>query len=278
MEEGVWAAVVGGGLRPIDGAHRVREGANITGSSFELQTLDLPALLETLLRTGLRTYAESSGGLDSAREEFVDFLVGQVTGASGDDMDLDSEIWLSVQELADADQQAWHDAVVRVLSSILVAMGDLAAIADPSGALRAAAGDRGDAAPAGEAGLGSGGVDNPPGRRRRVALSDARVDELVREAVGSLPPELAERFRNVAIIIEPKAPGRSLFGLYEGVPATAYARSSYRYPDRITIFKDEICERSKTQAQAEQQVRRTVLHEIGHYFGIDDTRLRELGW
>jgi predicted Zn-dependent protease with MMP-like domain len=49
-------------------------------------------------------------------------------------------------------------------------------------------------------------------------------------------------------------------------------------PDRITIFKETICKVCETAQQVERQVRRTVIHEVGHHFGISDTRLRELGW
>jgi predicted Zn-dependent protease with MMP-like domain len=49
-------------------------------------------------------------------------------------------------------------------------------------------------------------------------------------------------------------------------------------PDRITIYRQAICAICRSEREVAEQVRRTVIHEIGHYFGIDDKRLRELGW
>ena len=75
----------------------------------------------------------------------------------------------------------------------------------------------------------------------------------------------------------PGPPG--LLGLYEGVPLTS--RGSFyagALPDRITIYQQAICAICDTEEQVADQVRRTVIHEVGHHFGITDARLRELGW
>jgi predicted Zn-dependent protease with MMP-like domain len=70
-----------------------------------------------------------------------------------------------------------------------------------------------------------------------------------------------------------------LLGLYRGIPLTkrgpGYAGV---LPDVITIYYRAICGICDTEEQVAEQVRRTVIHEVGHYFGIDDARLRELGW
>jgi predicted Zn-dependent protease with MMP-like domain len=67
--------------------------------------------------------------------------------------------------------------------------------------------------------------------------------------------------------------------LYEGVPLTERtSHYSTVLPDRITIFRYAICAICNTEDEVIEQVRRTVIHEIGHHFGIDDGRLHELGW
>jgi predicted Zn-dependent protease with MMP-like domain len=112
-----------------------------------------------------------------------------------------------------------------------------------------------------------------------VEVSAERFEELVSRALDSLPPAFASRIDNVAVVVEDGTPVSPLLGLYEGIPLTkrtiAYAGVA---PDRITIFRLPILARSATEADVAEQVRRTVLHEVGHYFGIDDRRLRELGW
>ncbi len=71
----------------------------------------------------------------------------------------------------------------------------------------------------------------------------------------------------------------TLFGLYEGVPLTRRG-SDYHLvpPDRITIFRGPLSQRARDEADLARQIRVTVIHEVAHHFGIDDDRLRELGW
>jgi predicted Zn-dependent protease with MMP-like domain len=70
-----------------------------------------------------------------------------------------------------------------------------------------------------------------------------------------------------------------LLGLYEGVPLTQRANHySAAAPDRITIYMATICARCATGQEVVDLVRRVVIHEVGHHFGIDDERLTELGW
>ena len=99
------------------------------------------------------------------------------------------------------------------------------------------------------------------------------------EAVESLPPELRGYMSNVAIVIEDEPPlGRRLLGLYEGYPLTRRG-SSYAAvpPDKITIYRRPL-ERlyGGDPEELRTQIRRVVLHEIAHHFGISDERLREL--
>jgi predicted Zn-dependent protease with MMP-like domain len=112
------------------------------------------------------------------------------------------------------------------------------------------------------------------------AVSPQRFDELVEEALGGLPPGLAKEMENVAVVVEDSSGGRPLFGLYEGIPLTRRGPLSYSgvLPDRITIYRDTISAYSNNEAQLVAQVRKTVVHEVAHHFGISDARLKELGW
>lgn len=110
-------------------------------------------------------------------------------------------------------------------------------------------------------------------------MARERFEELVADALDSLPDELGGAMDNVAVVVEGAADGRALFGLYQGIPLTN--RLDYgglAVPDRITIYQDTVCEHCSSEEQVVAMVRRTVVHEVGHHFGIDDRRLHELGW
>jgi predicted Zn-dependent protease with MMP-like domain len=111
-------------------------------------------------------------------------------------------------------------------------------------------------------------------------VSNERFEELAAEAVASLPESLSSRMDNVAIIVEDEAKGRNLFGLYEGIPLTRRGFLSYNavMPDRITLYQTTICQVCASEDDVRAQVRKTVIHEIAHHFGISDPRLEELGW
>jgi len=107
--------------------------------------------------------------------------------------------------------------------------------------------------------------------------------------VASLPPDLLRRVENVTVVVRRRpAPrdlraagvpaGDTLLGLYTGVPLT-HRGSNYHLvtPDHIAIFQEPIEDLCRTDEEVRDQVRKTVLHELGHYFGIDDHRLHELG-
>jgi predicted Zn-dependent protease with MMP-like domain len=111
-------------------------------------------------------------------------------------------------------------------------------------------------------------------------ISHERFEELASSAVASLPAELLKEIENLVIIVDDQADGRSLFGLYEGVPLTKRSPISYNavMPDRITLFQSTICRYCSSEDEVEAQIRKTVIHEIAHHFGISDPRLEELGW
>ena len=121
-------------------------------------------------------------------------------------------------------------------------------------------------------------------------ISRRRFEELVGEALDSIPPALWDAIDNVVVTVEEwpsrrqmetvgLAPGHLLLGLYEGIPLTG--RTSHYMltpPDKITIFRGpilQVCPLNEDDIR--NQVRRTVLHEIAHHFGISDQRLLDLG-
>ncbi len=118
--------------------------------------------------------------------------------------------------------------------------------------------------------------------------SDAFAD-LVGEVIDSLPEQFAEALDNVEIVVEDwpdfwtrqQARVRSRYGLlgfYHGVPLTERT-TNYNLvaPDRISIYQKPIEAQCETGKQLRELVRRVVLHEIAHYFGISDERLHQLG-
>jgi predicted Zn-dependent protease with MMP-like domain len=113
-----------------------------------------------------------------------------------------------------------------------------------------------------------------------VAMAEDRFEELVVEAMDGLPPDLAARMDNVALMIEARHRNPNLLGLYQGIPLTnrSHYGNGLEVPDRITIFREPILARCRDDADVRHQVRVTVVHEIAHHFGIDDDRLHELGW
>jgi predicted Zn-dependent protease with MMP-like domain len=112
-----------------------------------------------------------------------------------------------------------------------------------------------------------------------IRVEPERFEEMVGDALDSLPDALGRLMRNVAVTVEhaPGPPG--LLGLYQGVPLTSRT-TGYAgvLPDRITIYRRSICAICSTEAEVVEQVRRTVIHEVAHHFGISDKRLEELGW
>lgn len=114
-----------------------------------------------------------------------------------------------------------------------------------------------------------------------LRISRETFEELVSEALDTIPPELAELMDNVAVFVEDDAPPEDpdLLGLYDGTPLTErggwYAGA---LPDRITIFMNPTLRICETYADVVEEVHVTVVHEIAHHFGIDDDRLHDLGY
>ncbi|MFI5398150.1 MAG: metallopeptidase family protein [Candidatus Binatia bacterium] len=122
-------------------------------------------------------------------------------------------------------------------------------------------------------------------------MTRAQFETLVREALDDLPDEFAQRLENVEIVIEDEPdpqlirslgmdPRReTLFGLYQGVPLHLRGTSyTGMLPDKISIFYAPLLRNCRSPERIRQQVRSTVIHEIAHFFGLDDKTIRDLGY
>ena len=121
-------------------------------------------------------------------------------------------------------------------------------------------------------------------------MDRAIFESLVNDAVRELPEEFREKLKNVAIIVEDYptkelieqtglSPDETLFGLYEGVPLTE--RSYFGeplYPDRILIFQRAIEDECDSVEEIKHELKITLVHEVAHFFGMDDDYLEEIGY
>jgi predicted Zn-dependent protease with MMP-like domain len=112
-----------------------------------------------------------------------------------------------------------------------------------------------------------------------IEVEPERFEEMVATALDGLPEDLGRLMRNVAVTVEHRPGPPGLLGLYQGIPLTERTTSySGVLPDHITIYRLAICSICSTEQDVAGEVRRTVIHEVAHHFGLDDHRLQELGW
>jgi predicted Zn-dependent protease with MMP-like domain len=118
-----------------------------------------------------------------------------------------------------------------------------------------------------------------------------RFDRLVERALAAIPAPFQAALAEVAIVIEdepdddqldeagiePDDPDDTLYGLYEGTPRTEYGADLVPFPNKISLFRLPLEDDFPDPAELEEEVRRTVIHELAHHLGIDDDRLDELG-
>jgi predicted Zn-dependent protease with MMP-like domain len=112
-----------------------------------------------------------------------------------------------------------------------------------------------------------------------LRVSPERFEELVAEALDGLPAWIRERLDNVDVLVEPRPPSDmpGLLGLYEGVPLTSRGRGYWGHlPDRILLFRSTLSIGVRSEVELRERIRHTVVHEIAHFFGISDDRLREI--
>jgi predicted Zn-dependent protease with MMP-like domain len=121
-----------------------------------------------------------------------------------------------------------------------------------------------------------------------MKLTRKEFEEIVVSALKRLPKFFKKKMKNVDVVVENRAPRdllsemglrspSELLGLYQGVPLD---RRGFYYgnvlPDKITLFQIPIESMCQTKEEVEEKVREVVIHEVGHYFGLDDDKLREL--
>ena len=111
--------------------------------------------------------------------------------------------------------------------------------------------------------------------------------EVVEEALDSLPQEFRSRIRNVAVLVEDKPPRqrsprtgqqrRLLLGVFHGVPTTRKSIFDLSTgPDHIVLYQKNIEAVCSSEAEVRKQIRLTVIHELGHYFGMDEEQLKDV--
>lgn len=113
-----------------------------------------------------------------------------------------------------------------------------------------------------------------------IELDRETIADFVAEALAEIPAELARAMSNVQVVVSDRNVDEpELLGLYEGVPLTERGDTyAGMLPDRITIYTEPLLDMCTTVFEVAEEVRITVLHEVGHHFGIDDDDLDELGW
>lgn len=113
-----------------------------------------------------------------------------------------------------------------------------------------------------------------------IELTADEFEAIVEEELDALPDDLVDGLENVAFVIEDAAEGgEDLFGRYEGVDLTQRGQYGFgELPDRIVVFRLPHLASADTIRDLRDELHTTLVHEIGHFFGLDDDRLHELGW
>ncbi|MDV7084491.1 metallopeptidase family protein [Rhodococcus sp. IEGM 248] len=113
-----------------------------------------------------------------------------------------------------------------------------------------------------------------------VSMTPDRFEELVGDALDLIPPQLAAAIDNVVVLVDDRNDEDPyLLGLYHGIALTE--RDSHyggSLPDTITVYRDALLEICGSEEEVVHEVAVTVIHEVAHYFGIEEDRLHELGW
>ncbi|WP_431247312.1 metallopeptidase family protein [Leifsonia xyli] len=114
-----------------------------------------------------------------------------------------------------------------------------------------------------------------------LSLDAEAFEALVADELDELPDEMVDGLDNVVIVVEdrPEDGSLDLLGLYDGVALTE--RGAYGFgemPDRIVLYREPLLAIVESEDELRDEIHITLVHEIAHYYGIDDERLHELGW
>ena len=113
-----------------------------------------------------------------------------------------------------------------------------------------------------------------------IRIDDDGFDQIVSDAIDQIPEQLLDAVENAVILVEDEPPpdDPDLLGLYDGVPLTERSFQGPMLPDRIFIYRGPLLRMCNDLDELTDEIAITVVHEIAHYFGIDDQRLHDLGW
>jgi len=113
-----------------------------------------------------------------------------------------------------------------------------------------------------------------------MEVSDEEFDAAVDRALDSIPDEIAALVVNVVVLVEDEPPpdDPDLLGLYDGIALTERRANESMEPDRIFLYRGPLTRMCESVEELEDEVHITVVHEIGHHFGLDDARLHDLGY
>ncbi|MFD1722731.1 metallopeptidase family protein [Amnibacterium endophyticum] len=113
-----------------------------------------------------------------------------------------------------------------------------------------------------------------------VHLSLDEFETLVERELDALPSEMTDGLENLVFVVEDEPEdGEELLGRYEGVDLTQRGQYGFgELPDRIVLFRLAHLRSAETLDDLRDEVHTTLVHEIGHFYGLDDDRLHELGW
>lgn len=119
-------------------------------------------------------------------------------------------------------------------------------------------------------------------------MDDQKFEELIAKYISELPEKFRERLKNIGIVVDydnyshedipVNKEGRITLGLFQGLPNTEKPGRYRSLPDKITIYKKSLESVSSNDDELAENLKRVLLHEIGHYFGMDEKKLRELGY
>ena len=116
-----------------------------------------------------------------------------------------------------------------------------------------------------------------------MRISPERFEELAFEeaehVLAQLPPDLRAEAETVVLELEARSEGEPLLGLYQGVPLVdRHIDTVLLQPDRITLFHEALQSMARTETELRRGIRRTLIHELGHFFGFEEAELRRRGW
>ena len=114
---------------------------------------------------------------------------------------------------------------------------------------------------------------------REDAVAHDAFERLVVEQLDALPDDMVDGLANLAFVVEDDSPEGDLLGEYDGVAITHRDRYGFgELPDRIVLYRRALLRACADLDELRREVHITLVHEIGHFYGLDDDRLHELGW